>query len=79
MTLPPFLTDPQPAPVLFPTARRAAQAAILEAQTRPVPAAITETLSLRSQVRQLSDDDFRALVVAEATARGMTDLWRVLP
>ncbi len=66
-------------PRIFPTQRRRDQVAILEAQTRPAPAAITETLSLRSQVRQLSDDDFRALVVAEATARGMTDLWRVLP
>ncbi len=70
-----------PKPRIFPTQRRRDQVAILEAQTRPqeLPAPAIDIIRLRSQVRQLSDDDFRALTVAEAHARGLTGLWRELP
>jgi hypothetical protein len=70
-----------PKPRIFPTPRRRDQVAILEAQTRPqeLPAPVIDVIRLRSQVRQLSDDDFRALMVSEAHARGMTGLWREMP
>lgn len=57
--------------------RRRQVNAVLDA--KPVPEPVVDVLRLRSQVAQLSDDDFRALVVSEAQRRGLTGLWRELP
>jgi hypothetical protein len=81
MTLPSFLTNPTAPPEWrpgTPEAKRATIAAI-KRNVAPIPAPVVDVMRLRSQVRQLSDDDFRALMVAEAHARGMTGLWRILP
>ena len=62
--------------------RRREQRDILAAQRRdpePLPAPVVDVLKLRSQVAQMTDEDFRALVVAEAGRRGLVGMWREMP
>ena len=79
MTLRDTLSRPPPRLLDFHEAKRLRQTEALAAMRRdpdPMPAPVVDVLRLRSQVAQLSDEEFRAFFVLEAQRRGLKAWWR---
>ncbi len=79
MTIRDTLSRPPPRLLTPHEQRRRDQREALASMRRdpePMPAPVVDVSRLRSQVAQLSDDDFRALVVSEAQRRDLKAWWR---